>query len=65
MTNDAKPHPLPKPKFTDRERAAWDWLHNRNVQGWLVDMADKRVYTASEVLWRGVIEYAQHHGWEG
>lgn len=62
------PHPLPKPKFSDRERAAWDWLHNRYIRGWLVDLATKCVDSSTAhnfERWKNIIEYAQHHGWEG
>ena len=51
-----KKHPLPSPKFTDAERAAWDWLHLCGVRPWVVDM-DKSVATPNG-RYRGLVEYA-------
>lgn len=61
---DKKTHPLQKPKFTDRERAAWDWLHDRGIRPWLVDLVNKRVTTPKRV-WPSLIDFANHMGWDG
>jgi hypothetical protein len=60
-----KSHPLPKTKFSDRERAAWDWLHARNVRGWLVDLVNKSVMDWRGGKWATLIDFALMHGWDG
>ena len=58
-------HPLPKPPFTDRERAAYDWLVNRyylTIQWWF-DEAYK--VQTPRATYPNIIAYAQHLGWEG
>lgn len=57
-------HGLPKPKFSDRERSAYDWLMNRGIRPWTVDLLTKECRSPAK-LWPNVIEYAKHHGWEG
>lgn len=64
MTEVAEDHPLPKPKFTDRERAAWDWLHARNIRPWVVDLVDKSV-KSPKGNYASLIEFAYFHGWDG
>lgn len=61
---EADKHPLPKPKFSDRERAAWDWLHTRNIRPWVVDLLTKKVRTPRNE-YSSLIEYATAMGWEG
>lgn len=53
-------------KFTDRECAAYVWLHQRCIRGWVVDMITKKVtcYVQAEDF-PSLIEAAQHFGWEG
>lgn len=63
ITGEAQ-HPLPKPPFTDRERAAFDWLQGKRFRcPWSVDAATKVV--SGFLVGTDLITIAQHHGWEG
>ena len=57
-------HPLPKPKFSDRERAAYDWLMARKIRPWVVDLVTKQCKT-TKAVYASVIDYATHCGWDG
>lgn len=50
-------------KFTDRECAAYVWMWDKPP--WVVDLVDKSVRTGSGKRYQNLIEFAQHHGWEG
>lgn len=57
-------HPLPSPKFTDRERAAYDWLYDRGIRPWLVDLVDKTARDGKR-KYASLVELAHAKGWEG
>ena len=60
-------HPLPKPPFTDRERAAYDWLLARRYWKdvpWRFVGNTKEVQTNRDT-YPDIIALAQHLGWEG
>ena len=65
MRKKNKSHPLRKPKFNDRERAAYDWLHQRNIRPWIVDFIDKTVKTGHWGDFKDLIEFARFMGWDG
>lgn len=55
---------LPK-KFTDRECAAYVWLHGRGIRPWVVDLLNKSVCNGRGEMFVSLVEFALHHGWEG
>lgn len=57
-------HPLSSPKFSDRERAAYNWLMARKIRPWVVDLVTKQCKTAT-ANYPSIIAYARHLGWEG
>ena len=53
------------PKFTDDERAAYQWLLDCNVRGWMVDMKTKHVHYFSGKLifgYESLIHFARSKG---
>ncbi len=68
LSADAKTvtdHPLRKPKFSDRERAAYDWLTKQygSTLKWYLDY--RKVLISPRGTWPSIIDFAQHLGWEG
>lgn len=52
---------LPR-KFSDDERAAYRWLYDCGVNGWLVDLVTKKVTDYTGAKWASLVAFARSHG---
>jgi len=53
------------PKFDEKERQAYQWLYDRQIDWWSVDLQDKTVTTLNDSKWSSLLTFARHHGWNG